>query len=157
MSKLGKAIALASNVFENMYDKGGHPYILHCVRVMNNLNTDDEELKCIAILHDICEDIFKNNPERGLDELRMAGFSERVVKALDLLTHRKNVPYDDYIQIIASNIDAVKVKLADLRDNLDTTRLDYFGGERDFKRLEKYHKNFIYLKKILEKRLCTTK
>jgi (p)ppGpp synthase/HD superfamily hydrolase len=109
---LGKAIALAAQSFENVKDKGGQPYILHCLRVMNNLHTDDEELKIIACLHDYVEDVFKENPERGLILLREQ-YSERVVKALDLLTHRKGVPYDDYIKAISFNVDATKVKLAD--------------------------------------------
>lgn len=143
---LGKAIRVASEAFEHVKDKGGQPYILHCLRVMNNLNTDDEELKCIAILHDFVEDVFRNDPERGLDLLRKH-FSERVVKALDLLTHRKEVPYDDYIKALSFNADAVKVKLADLKDNSDITRLKGLG-KKDFDRMEKYHRSFIYLSRL---------
>jgi len=144
---LGKAIALASEAFKNTKDKGGQPYILHCLRVMDNLHTDDEELKIIAILHDYVEDIYKNNPEAGLQALRDIGFSARVVQALDLLTHRKGVPYDEYIKPIAFNIDATKVKLADLKDNSDITRLKGLS-KKDFDRMEKYHRSFIYLSKI---------
>lgn len=143
---LGKAIRIASEAFENVKDKGGQPYILHCIRVMNNLHTDDEELKCIAILHDYIEDVFGNDPERGLALLR-EHFSERVVKALDLLTHRKEVPYDDYIKAIALNNDARLVKLADLKDNSDITRLKGLS-KKDFDRMEKYHRSYVYLSKI---------
>lgn len=143
---LGKAIALASNSFEHIKDKGGQPYILHCLRVMNNLHTDDEELKCIAILHDWVEDMFRDNPEKGLQLLRKQ-YSERIVKALDLLTHRKGVPYDDYIKAISLNADATKVKLADLKDNSDITRLKGLS-KKDFDRMEKYHRSFVYLNKI---------
>jgi (p)ppGpp synthase/HD superfamily hydrolase len=143
---LGQAIALVAQSFENVKDKGGQPYILHCLRVMENLHTDDEELKIIAILHDWVEDVFRNSPERGLDLLRDK-YSERVVKALDLLTHRKDVPYDDYIKAISFNADATKVKLADLKDNSDITRLKKVS-KKDFDRMEKYHKSYIYLSKI---------
>ena len=119
---LGKAISIASRAFEDVKDKGGQPYILHCLRVMDNLHTDDEELKCIAILHDYVEDIFKENPEKGLLALSQH-FTLRIVRALNLLTHRKETPYDDYIKAISFNNDVRLVKLADLKDNSDITRL----------------------------------
>lgn len=66
---------------------------------------------------------------------------------MDVLTHRKGVPYDDYIKMVAFNLDAVKVKLADLKDNSDITRLKGLS-KKDFDRMEKYHRSFIYLSKI---------
>lgn len=139
---LGRAIALASKAFENKKDKGGQPYILHCLRVMNNLHTNDEELKIIAVLHDVPEDT-----EIDIVDLRILGYSERVLKALDLLTHRKGIPYDDYIKAISLNEDTTKVKLADLKDNSDITRLKGLT-KKDFDRMEKYHRSFIYLSKV---------
>lgn len=56
MSNLSVAISIAANGFKNKYDKGGQPYILHCLRVMNDLHTRDEELQSIAVLHDCIED-----------------------------------------------------------------------------------------------------
>ena len=144
---LGKAISLVAQAFENAKDKGGQPYILHCLRVMDNLHTDDEELKIIAIFHDYIEDIFKDNPEKGLMFLSEAGFSRRVVQAVNLLTHRKETPYDDYIKAISFNADATKVKLADLKDNSDITRLKGLT-KKDFDRMEKYHRSYVYLSKI---------
>lgn len=143
---LGKAIRIASTIFEPITDRGGQPYILHCLRVMNNLHTEDKELKCIAILHDVPEDD-PRGAEVVLMELRLLGFSERVLKTLDLLTHRKGVLYDDYIKAISLNADATKVKLADLKDNSDITRLKGLRNA-DFDRMEKYHRSFIYLSKI---------
>ena len=144
---LGRAIRIASHAFENVKDKGGNPYILHCLRVMNNLNSKDEELNCIAVLHDYIEDMYKDNPEKGLMLLSESGFSIRVVQALNLLTHRKETPYDAYIKAISLNEDATKVKLADLKDNSDITRLKGLT-KKDFDRMEKYHRSFIYLSKI---------
>lgn len=37
MSDLGKAIRIASEVFEHHSDKGGNPYMLHCIRVMQGV------------------------------------------------------------------------------------------------------------------------
>ena len=143
---LGKAIKIAAEAFENVKDKGGQPYILHCLRVMGNLHTKNEELKCIAVLHDIPEDDGRE-PEIVLRELRMLGFSERVIRALDLLTYRKETPYDEYIKAISFNEDARLVKLADLKDNSDITRLKGLR-KKDLERMEKYHRSYIYLSEI---------
>lgn len=139
---LGKAISIASRAFEDVKDKGGQPYILHCLRVMDNLHTNDEELKIIAVLHDVCEDT-----SIGINTLLDLGFSLRVAAALDLLTHKKEVPYDDYIKAIALNNDARLVKLADLKDNTDVTRLKGLS-KKDFDRMEKYHRSYMYLSKV---------
>lgn len=56
MNKLAQAIAFAANVFSEVTDKGGKPYILHCLRVMNSVDQNDEELMIIAVLHDVAED-----------------------------------------------------------------------------------------------------
>ncbi len=140
---LGTAIAIAAQGFENKYDKGGHPYILHCLRVMNNLHTKDDQLKIIAILHDVVEDNVTNITELYVNQ----GFSERVIAAIKLPTHDPKDSYDDYIKKIATNEDARLVKLADLRDNADITRLKGLS-KRDFDRIEKYHKAFTYLSKV---------
>lgn len=140
MSTLGKAIAIAAKGFENRNDKGGEPYILHCLRVMNNLHTRDKELQSIAVLHDCIEDGVCT-----LGELAKEGFSIRVITALNLLTHDKSTPYDEYISALSSNRDAVQVKLSDLRDNSDITRLKGLGKD-DLERMYKYHKAYTYLK-----------
>lgn len=139
MKQLSIAIALAAKEFENKLDKGGKPYILHCLRVMNAVDQSDSELMQIAVLHDVVEDT-----DISLYNLSEMGFSYRVVNALDALTHCKEVAYDIYIKRISMNPDAVKVKLADIKDNSDVTRLK---GLRkvDFDRIEKYHKAYVYL------------
>lgn len=139
---LGKALALASDGFKNRKDKGGEPYMLHCIRVMNNLHTKDHELMSIAILHDVVED-----GVTSLEGLTFMGFSSRVVRAVALLTHEKNVPYMDYIKALAHNEDAVAVKIADLRDNSDITRLKGLT-KADHDRMEKYNIAYTYLSKL---------
>lgn len=139
---LGIAIALASEAFKNKTDKAGEPYILHCLRVMNNLHTRDKELQIIAVLHDLVEDT-----EYTILDLIKLGFSMRVTDALTRLTHIKSVPYDDYIKNIVGNEDARLVKLADLKDNSNITRLKGLT-KSDFDRMEKYHKAFTYLSKV---------
>lgn len=136
---LSKAISIAAQAFENKYDKGGKPYFLHCMRVMNNVSSTDSELMQIAILHDVPEDT-----NITCEELLRLGFSERVVSALRLLTHNKSIPYEEYIKCISFNKDATAVKLADLIDNSNITRLKSLR-KKDFDRMEKYQRAFVYL------------
>lgn len=141
---LATAYRLAATEFENIKDKSGEPYFTHCLNVMNNLNSQDEELRCIAILHDIVEDTTIT-----FHDLKTMGFSDRVIDALKLLTHDKDVPYDDYIYDIAfsGNEDARRVKLADLTDNLSVTRLKGLTRKDDI-RIHKYHAAYTYLSKV---------
>lgn len=139
---LDRAIALAADSFKGRFDKAGKPYILHCLAVMNQMPQDDEELMAIAVLHDVVEDT-----KVTFNDLSQQGFSRRVITALQLLTHNHDTSYDDYVRALAGNPDAKRVKIADLRHNSDITRMK--GLEtKDFDRLEKYHRSYIYLTKI---------
>lgn len=142
-NQLAYALAYASEAFKDKTDKAGRPYMLHCLRVMHKLHSDDDELNAIAVLHDICEDC----PDWPVERLVKSGFTQRVWQALILLTHHRATSYEDYIKGIATNSDAVKVKLADLRDNSNITRLKGLT-KKDFDRIEKYHKAYVYLSKL---------
>lgn len=144
MSNLAKAIALAARVFENKVDKSGKPYILHCLRVMNHVNQDDEEEMQIAILHDVVEDTIKDPEPITIEGLYKMGFSDKVVRIVKILTHDPAMPYDDYIKNISMEPVAVRIKKADLKDNSDITRLKGLR-KKDFDRMEKYHKAWVYL------------
>lgn len=136
---LDKAISIASQAFEGKYDKGGQPYILHCLYVMNQMPENDHELRCVAVLHDIVEDT-----DWTLLDLREEGFSVTVVDAVELLTKKNGQSYDDYIKEVKQNDLARQVKLADLKHNSDITRMK--GIEiKDMARLEKYFKAYKYL------------
>ena len=134
---LGRAISIAAQGFQNITDKGGQPYILHCIRVMNQMDTEEE--KIVAILHDVIEDSISS-----LEDLIKERFSQNIIYALILLTHEKGQPYDDYIKKISTDKLATKVKLADLKDNSDITRLKDLDL-KDLKRVQKYHKAYCYL------------
>ena len=140
---LGTAIAIASAVHEDQTDKGGKPYILHPLRMMMRLRTNDEELMAIAVLHDVVED---SKGEWPLSRLAIEGngMSERVIAGVDALTRRDGESYDHFIKRCAANPDAKLVKREDLRDNSDITRLKGLR-QKDFERLEKYSRAFIYL------------
>jgi (p)ppGpp synthase/HD superfamily hydrolase len=139
MSNLATAIALTSEVFKDVTDKAGQPYILHCLKVMETVGSTEPELMQIAVMHDVVEDTHYT-----IESLLEMGFSLRVVNALTALTHIRYEPYDNYIERVAENKDAIKVKLADLRHNSDIHRMKGLR-EKDFKRLEKYHRAYAFL------------
>ena len=129
---LDRAIELAKQHHEGQTDKAGKPYIDHPLRVMNQVESEEE--KIVAVLHDIVEDT-----NISLDDLRNEGFSEKVVSAVECLTKQDGENYDSYIERISFNPLAVKIKLADLEDNSDLTRLPEVT-DKDLERLEKYDK-----------------
>lgn len=136
---LASAIALAASKHEDQIDKGGKAYILHPIRMMMRLRTNDEELMAIAILHDVVED-----SDITIGDLIALGYSIRIVAGVDALTRKDDETYDQFIKRCAQNRDAKLVKREDLRDNSDITRLKGLR-QKDFERLEKYSRAFIYL------------
>ncbi|OSM04244.1 HD domain-containing protein [Magnetofaba australis] len=137
MSDLQAAIAIAVEAHAGQLCKSGRPYILHPLRVMFALDRpdDDDEMRCAAVLHDVVEDT-----DVTLEDLRERGFSARVVALLDLLTHREEESYSAYIARLAPDPAARRIKRADLRDNMDITRLNAALSERDHARLDRYQR-----------------
>lgn len=127
---LKKAIYLAEKAHQGQVDKGGQPYILHPKRVMERCKTEKE--KIVAMLHDVIEDT-----EITAEDLRNEGFSAEVLEAVVCLTKKYGEDYMDYIERVCENKLAAKVKLADLTDNMDISRIPN-PTEKDFIRLEKY-------------------
>ena len=138
MSTLEQAIAIAAAAHEGARDKGGHPYILHPLRVMLAVNSMDEMI--VATLHDLLEDT-----DWTVDRLRQEGFSDTVLQALVALTIRDGEEYNSYVRRAGANPVARKVKLADLADNMDVSRLSSLT-ERDRVRLKKYEEAVDVLK-----------
>lgn len=135
--QLEKAIIIATTAHRGMVDKGGEPYILHPLRVMFALETIEERI--VAVLHDVLED-----SEITAHMLRKRKFKVELVEAIDLLTKKENQSYEDYILNIRNNSLASKVKKADLKDNMDKSRLRELT-QKDIIRFEKYKKAYIFL------------
>lgn len=123
------AMLIAFNAHHWQYDKSGVPYIYHPIHLAEQMETESECI--VGLLHDVVEDT-----DITFEELEKQ-FSAEVIEALKLLTHDKSVPYMDYIKKIKPNPIARKVKLADLRHNSDSTRLEKMTA-KDRKRNEKY-------------------
>ena len=136
---LEDAISIAAQAHKNQKDKSKTPYILHPLRIMMRMTS--EAAMTAGVLHDVVED-----SEWTLEQLRERGFSGEVLTAVDCLTHRDGENYADYIERVKSNEIARRVKLADLEDNMNVQRINRDLTERDFKRLEKYHKVWRELK-----------
>jgi guanosine-3',5'-bis(diphosphate) 3'-pyrophosphohydrolase len=141
---LDKALHLAVNAHHGQFDKGGKPYILHPLRVMSFLKTDDEELQCMALLHDVIEDT-----DTTYLELMEAGMSTRVIEGIMALTKERGFSYDQYKDKIFKNRDAMQVKMADLRHNTDVRRLKGVA-QKDIQRMAKYHAFYLELRQKLE-------
>lgn len=132
-------LLLVTQKFYGKYDKAGAPYVLHLLKVMHYVKSEDEEIQCIALGHDLFED---TNVTTG--ELLAMGFSGRVVDGIWHLTKTRDDDYDSYLNKVMSNRDAMRVKLADLRHNSDIRRLKGLT-EKDFARMQKYHRMYLTL------------
>ena len=130
--QLTAAIAIANKAHAGQTDRGGTPYILHCIWVMERQSTTNR--KICAVLHDVVEDT-----DVTLEDLRSAGFTERQVKTIDLLTRRKNETKMDAIRRLISAYgtpegqDAIYIKLEDNNHNRMLTRLRKIA-QRDYER-----------------------
>ena len=131
---LERAIEIAVQAHKGASDKGGSPYILHPLAVMHSLDTDDE--KIVAVLHDVVEDT-----EWTFEKLLGEGFSVTVVDALRSVTKQGDgEDYFDFIQRAKKNPLGRSVKIADIRHNMDVTRIKVLG-DKDVTRLNKYKKS----------------
>ena len=145
MNKLGLAISIAAKAFENKTDKGGNPYILHCLWVMNKVRHLGEEAMIVAVLHDLVEDTDDTSEINWtFPKLTALGFSEGVIGDLYLLTHQKGTDYMEYIKAISVSERATKIKMADLEHNSNICRLKGLR-KKDHDRMEKYSIAFMYL------------
>ena len=128
---LGRAARIAAVAHEHQVDKADAAYILHPLRLMARAQSDDERI--VALLHDVVED-----SDRTSKALAEEGFPQRIVDAIGCLTNREGESYDDFISRVLTNSLAVRVKLLDIEDNMDMTRLGALT-DKDIERLRKYH------------------
>jgi (p)ppGpp synthase/HD superfamily hydrolase len=140
MPTLEDAIILAAEKHRLQRDLGGEPYILHPLAVMLKMSTEPERMA--AVLHDVAEDT-----DVTLSDLRDMGYSAEVIDAVDCLTKSredtepkpdKDQRYESFIERVATNPIARRVKLADLSENMDVKRIKEFGDD-DANRMKRYH------------------
>jgi len=132
MSDLTKAILIATKMHDGQTDKGGNPYILHPLRLL--MRAADNDSRIVAVLHDVIEDT-----SYTLADLREVGFSEEIIAAIDCLSRRENESYDEFIQRIKKNDLARIVKILDIEDNKDLSRIPN-PTTKDYDRIKKFDK-----------------
>ena len=130
MSTLEDAIQLAARSHAGQIDKAGQPYILHPLRVM--LSVQGEAERIAAVLHDVVEDT-----NITFADLEMAGFHRQVVDAVRALTKLEGETRLEAAGRACRNPIARVVKLADVTDNLDLSRIAR-PTARDYERLKEY-------------------
>jgi (p)ppGpp synthase/HD superfamily hydrolase len=151
---LDKAIAITAVAFDGEFDKGGAPYIEHCLHVMHQVKHLGVQAQIAAVFHDLLED----RPELwSAQKLIDAGFDPRTVEVVVLLTHERGVPYVDYIRRLSVSIIAIAIKMADLRHNSDIHRMkpadilaDGTIAPKAAMRLAKYYVAYAYLRGITD-------
>lgn len=131
------ALKLCFEAHKDQLDKSGLPYVYHPFHLAEQMDTEEET--CVALLHDVMEDT-----DYTADDIRAVGMSDPVMEALHLMTHDSKVAYMDYVAALAENPLARKVKMADLRHNMDVTRLEKVT-EKDLARKQKYEKAYAIL------------
>jgi len=141
VSTLEQAIAIAAKAHEGQVDKAGAPYVLHPLRMMLRLETEAERIT--AVLHDLIEDC----EGWSLERVRGEGFSDEVIAALDSVTKRAGESYEEFVRRAATHPIGARVKLADLRDNSDLSRIAQ-PTTRDHERIAKYRRAIALLERL---------
>jgi (p)ppGpp synthase/HD superfamily hydrolase len=144
---LQRAIELAVQAHRGDEDPPGEPYIVHPIRVLLRVSEADdakldERLRCVAILHDSIE-----RGKMTAKRLRKEGMPRAVVRSVQLLTHRENVSYADYVVKLKKDPTARTVKLADLAENADLRRITFRGSKvkKDSRRAVRYAASYKFL------------
>lgn len=132
MGTLERALEIAAAAHAGQRDKANQPYILHPIRVMFSVQTEEERIA--ALLHDTVEDT-----DITFEDLREAGFSDAVIAAVRALTRKDGETREEAARRAAANPIARQVKLADVTDNMDLGRIAN-PTEADFARLQQYRK-----------------
>lgn len=150
---LQRAIEIAVDAHKTDIDKGGNPYILHPLRLMMQMDTEDE--KIVAVLHDVVED---HGEQWSMEKIKAEGFPTSVIRGLESVTKMPEEESDasddvyfSFVRRAAADPIGRKVKFADIKDNLDITRLGRDITEKDVARIRKYKKALdILIEKDLE-------
>ncbi|MDY0236199.1 MAG: GTP pyrophosphokinase [Gudongella sp.] len=135
---LGKAIDISFNAHKGQYDKAGKPYASHPIYVACKMKTDKE--KIVALLHDVLEDT-----EITVEYLIQEGYTGEIIEAIIAITRENAEDYFQYIKRVKQNPLAKKVKIEDLKHNMDISRINE-PTQRDLERVERYKKALVILR-----------
>lgn len=124
--------SIAKQAHKGQKDKGGHPYLEHCIAVAE-MQTEPE-LVAAALIHDIFEDT-----DFTQIDLVKYGIDPGIIGIADILTRREDETYKEYIKRVGVSSKARKIKIADLIHNMRLDRLIQIT-DKDMQRVEKRYK-----------------
>ena len=127
---------LATQMHEGQTDKAGLPYVTHPERVAARLETPEAQV--VGWLHDTVEDT-----ALSLDEIE-ARFGPQTAAAVDAISRRDGELWDDYLARVKQNPVARTVKISDLIDNSNLSRIPHVTL-RDVKRQKRYNQALMAL------------
>ena len=138
MIKYSIALIIMLKAHWKQKDKANKWYIYHPLKISFKMKTVD--LKIIALLHDVVED-----SNITLEQLSKY-FNNNIIESVEAITRKPNEKYFDYIKRVQLNNNAKLVKIADLKQNLDISKIKN-PTKYDIDRCKKYKKALIYLEK----------
>ena len=141
MSTLERAITIAATAHAGQIDKAGAPYILHPLRVMLRVTTNAERI--VAVLHDVVEDCEGWSFDRLLGE----GYAPEIIAGLKSVTKVEGEAYEDFVKRAAAHPIGRRVKMADLTDNSDLSRIST-PTAKDHERIARYQKAIAYIQSL---------
>lgn len=145
---LNKMLSLSATMHNTQVDLAGVQYIFHIMRVTENCRQmwghKDEELLAIAAGHDLLEDTVCSKATIFFE------FGERVHDAIVALSKYEGQTYEEYQAAVLSNEDAMRVKLADLKDNMDSSR---YGHNYDVDKITKRFRKYSAFDALIRERL----
>lgn len=109
-------------------------YVTHPLAVEKLLERECDNIRMVALLHDVLEDTSITEKDLAID------FPQEVVEAVVLLTHKKDESYEDYLKKVKENKISCKVKITDMLHNLSCNPTQ--------KQVNKYLKGLEFLFKI---------
>lgn len=158
MERLWSALTLMKELHEGQVDKCGQPYWIHpftvAMRGFTGYDNGQASYAIVGLLHDILEDT--DITEQELLRRFPMKIDER--EALELLTRKDGMSYDDYITSIidSGNEIAMSVKMDDLLHNGCLSRMVDAGiavTDNDKRRAQKYSYAFARLHKAINKEI----
>lgn len=127
----------------NQVDKCNVPYFLHPFRIENKLSNESDNVRIVALLHDVVEDTGFT-----IDDLINMGYNKDITDAVDAISRKRSESWNEYIVRVSKNEIATKVKIQDLKDNLDVSRFHKAGidiPDNWGKNIEKYKRALFFL------------
>jgi (p)ppGpp synthase/HD superfamily hydrolase len=142
---INKAIEIATLAHYGQYRKlSGFPYIIHPLRVADNINLPDDIITSAAILHDSLHGSLEDcdtTKLRGIWTL-IKSLDETVLSIVDELTKPINQNKSDYLKSFsAKSVRSLIIKIYDRIDNINDFKR--FDGEKALNYFKSTHDLFV--------------